>query len=313
METVSPEDVGFSSERLARVSELSRRYVDDGKLAGLVTMLSRGGKTFHFEAAGAMDVEAGKDMELDTIFRIYSMTKPITSAAVMMFHEAGHFHLDDPVSTFIPELGDLQVCTGMGETGPRLSRLERPMTVRHLLTHTAGLSYGFAQDTPVDEMYRKSEPRRYDGTLKEMVTRLGELPLVSQPGTRWRYSLATDVLGYLVEVVSGQTFDRFLSDRIFQPLGMWDTGFHVPEEKLDRLASVYGPPRENGIAPWRPPRSAATVSRRRCSQGEGASSQRQPITCGSARRSWTAERRTGCEFSAQRRSASWLETTCHPV
>ena len=249
METVSPEDVGFSSDRLARVSELSRRYVDGRKLAGLVTMQVRGGRTFHFEAAGAMNTETGTPMELDTIFRIHSMTKPIASAAVMMLHEEGHFHLDDPVSTFIPELGDLQVCTGMSQTGATLSRVDRPITVRHLLTHTAGLSNGFFQDTPVDEMYRKSEPRRFDGTLKDVVTRLGELPLVSQPGTRWRYSLATDVLGYLVEVVSGQTFDRFLNERIFEPLGMRDTGFHVPEEKLDRLSAVYGPSREYGIAP----------------------------------------------------------------
>ena len=248
METVSPEDVGFSSDRLARVSELSRRYVDGGKLAGLITMLARGGKTFHFEAAGVMDIEAGAPMELDTIFRIYSMTKPITSAAVMMLHEEGHFHLDDPVSTFVPELGDLQVCNGMSQTGPTLSSLDRPITIRHLLTHTSGLSYGFLQDTPVDEMYRKSEPRTFDGTLRDMVTRLGELPLVTQPGNKWRYSVATDVLGYLVEVVSGQPFDRFLKERIFEPLGMADTGFHVPEEKLDRLASVYGPSRENGIA-----------------------------------------------------------------
>ena len=133
METVAPEDVGFSSDRLARVSALTRRYVvDGGKLAGTVTMLARGGKTFHFEAAGTMDIESGKPMELDTIFRIYSMTKPIASAAVMMLHEESHFHLDDPVSTFIPELGDLQVCTGMGQTGPKLSRLDRPITVRHL-------------------------------------------------------------------------------------------------------------------------------------------------------------------------------------
>ena len=249
METVSPEDVGFSSDRLSRVKELSRRYVDEGRLAGLVTMLARRGKIFHFEAAGVMDVEAGKPMELDTIFRIYSMTKPITSAAVLMLHEEGHFHLDDPVSTFIPELGDLQVCTGMGETGPKLSRLDRPITVRHLLTHTAGLSYGGSQDTPVDDMYRKSEPWRLEGTLKDMVARLGELPLVTQPGTKWRYSVAADVLGYLVEATSGQTFDRFLRERLFEPLGMWDTGFHVPEEKLDRLAAVYGPSRENGIAP----------------------------------------------------------------
>ena len=249
METVLPEDVGFSSDRLARVSELSRRYVDGGKLAGLVTMLARGGKTFHFDAAGAMDTDTGTPMERDAIFRIYSMTKPITSAAVMMLHEEGHFHLDDPVSTFVHELGDLQVCTGVGGTGPTLSSLDRPITIRHLLTHTSGLSYGFFQDTPVDEMYRKSEPRRFDGTLKDMVSRLGELPLVSQPGTRWRYSVATDVLGYLVEVVSEQTFDRFLKERIFEPLGMADTGFHVPEEKLGRLPPVYGPSRENGIAP----------------------------------------------------------------
>ena len=129
MEAVAPEDVGFSSDRLARVSALTRTYVDGGKLAGTVTMLARGGKTFHFEATGAMDIEASKPMVLDTIFRIYSMTKPITSAAVMMLHEEGHFHLDDPVSTFIPELGHLQVCTGMGGTGPTLFQLERPITI----------------------------------------------------------------------------------------------------------------------------------------------------------------------------------------
>ncbi len=145
METVLPEDVGFSSGRLARVSELSRRYVDEGKLAGLVTMLARGGKPFHFDATGAMDIGAGKAMVLDTIFRIYSMTKPIASAAVMMLHEEGHFHLDDPVSTFIPELGDMQVWVGMSGTSPTLSPVDRPITIRHLLTHTAfhtSISFG---------------------------------------------------------------------------------------------------------------------------------------------------------------------------
>ena len=239
MEIVSPEVAGFSSERLDRVNRLMQGYVDSGRIAGMVTMLAREGQVFHFERFGLADIQSGKPMELDAICRIYSMTKPITSVAVMMLYEEGHFQLDDPVSKYIPELGDLKVCVGMGQTGPKLVDQQRPITIRHLLTHTGGLSYKHFQDTPVDAMYRNADPLNPDSNLKEMIGKLAQLPLVTQPGTAWRYSVSTDVLGYLVEVLSGMPFDRFLEERMFQSLGMADTGFHVSENKLDRLATAY--------------------------------------------------------------------------
>lgn len=250
MDTASPEEVGFSSQRLERLNGLMQGYTDNAKVAGIVTMLARRGQVFHLEAFGHMDIQAGKPMETDSIFRIYSMSKPITSAAVMMLYEEGHFHLDDPVSGFIPELDSLQVFDGMGQTGPRYVPQQRPITIRQLLTHTAGLSYGFSMDSPVEDTYRKADLFHPDSNLEEMVGKLGEIPLVYQPGDQWRYSVATDVLGYLVEVISGQTFDRFLQERIFDPLRMVDTAFYAPEQKLDRLASIYGPSeRGDGIQP----------------------------------------------------------------
>jgi CubicO group peptidase (beta-lactamase class C family) len=244
VEIVAPEVAGFSSERLQRLNRLMQGYVDSGRIAGMVTMLAREGHVFHFERFGLANIESGKPMELDAICRIYSMTKPITSVAVMMLYEEGYFQLDDPVSKYIPELGDLKVSVGMGQTGPKLVDQEHPITIRHLLTHTGGLSYRHFQDTPVDAMYRNADLLNPDSTLKEMIGKLGQLPLVTQPGTAWRYSVSTDVLGYLVEVLSSMPFDRFLEERIFQLLGMTDTGFHLPEHKLDRLATAYG--RGNG-------------------------------------------------------------------
>ncbi|MCY3544989.1 MAG: serine hydrolase [Chloroflexi bacterium] len=249
MDMVSPDAVGFSSGRLKRVNKMMQGYIDNGKLASGMTMLARHGKVFHFEPYGALDLESGAPVERDTIFRFYSMTKPITSVAVMMLYEEGRFSLDDPVGKFIPELASMKVYDGMGETGMRLTQQDRPITIRHLLTHTSGLSYGFHQDSPVEEMYRKADITPSDGTLQEMVEKLGRLPLVTQPGTKWRYSFATDVLGYLVQVVSGKPFDRFLQDRIFTPLGMPDTSFYAPEEKLHRLATVYGASENGVIAP----------------------------------------------------------------
>ena len=237
---VSPESVGFSSRRLHRVNKMMQRYIDEKKLASGLTMLARCGEIFHFEPYGVLDLESGAPVERDTLFRIYSMTKPITSAAVMMLYEEGHFSLDDPVGKFIPELASMKVYDGMSETGMRLVDQDRPITIRHLLTHTSGLSYGFHQDSPVEEMYREADVTPPDGTLQDMAEKLGRLPLVTQPGTKWRYSFATDVLGYLVEVISGKPFDRFLQDNILDPLGMFDTSFFVPEEKLGRLATVYG-------------------------------------------------------------------------
>ena len=245
----SPESVGFSSQRLSRVNKMMQGYIDDGKLASGLTMLARHGETFHFEPYGVLDLESGVPVERDTLFRIYSMTKPITSAAVMMLYEEGHFSLDDPVGKFIPELASLKVYDGMGETGMRLVDQQSPITIRHLLTHTSGLSYGFHQDSPVEAMYREADITDPDSTMQDMVEKLGKLPLVTQPGAKWRYSNATDVLGYLVEVVSGLPFDRYLQDNVLDPLGMQDTSFYVAEENLDRLATVYGASTNGKIAP----------------------------------------------------------------
>ncbi|MCI0439332.1 MAG: beta-lactamase family protein [Chloroflexi bacterium] len=247
MEIVAPEDIGFSSKRLERVNSAMQGYVDSGRLAGIVTMLARDGKTFHFERFGVSDLKTRKPMEEDTIFRIYSMTKPITSVAAMMLYEEGRFGLDDSVSRFIPELDNLKVCIGMGQAGPKLIPQERPITVRQLLSHTSGLSYGANQDSPVEAMYREAKPMDPASNLEETAQKLGKLPLAYQPGRGWRYSVSTDVLGYLVQVVSGQRFDQFLQERILGPLGMEDTAFYTPEDKLDRFARVYGPS-ERGLA-----------------------------------------------------------------
>ena len=244
--SASPEEVGFSPERLRRVNAWMEGYIGGGKLAGAITMLSRGGETFHFQPYGVLNIDDGAPIQHDTIFRIYSMTKPITSVATMMLYEDGHFSLDDPVGKFMPALARMKVYDGLGENGMRLVEQERPITIRHLLTHTAGLSYGFHQDSPVEDMYRAADITDPDSDLAEMADKLGKLPLISQPGAKWRYSNATDALGYLVEVVSGMPFDQFLRDRIIAPLGMKDTAFYLTEDKLDRLASVYAPAQNGG-------------------------------------------------------------------
>lgn len=249
MNEVSPEEVGFSSDRLGRINKLMQGYVDEGKLAGAVTMLAREGEVFHFEPYGLADIESGSPMEKDSIFRIYSMTKPITSVAAMMLYEEGLFALDDPVGKFIPELGRMKVYDGMGERGMRLVDQEKPITIRHLLSHTSGLSMGSHQDSPVEELYRQSDMMDPQSTLPEMVKKLSAFPLLTQPGAKWRYSRATDVLGYLVQVLSGQPFDEFLQERILGPLGMVDTAFYVNEEKLNKLATCYGPKSNGGIEP----------------------------------------------------------------
>jgi len=249
MNLVSPESVGFSSQRLGRVDDRLQGYVDSGKLAGALTMLARGGEVFHLQPYGVMDFESGSPIGNDTIFRLYSMTKPITSVAVMMLYEGGHFSLEDPVSKFIPELADLKVYDGMGERGMKLVDQQRPITIRHLLTHTSGISYGLYQDTPIDNMYREERINDADSNLQEVVEKISGFPLLHQPGDKWRYSMATTVLGRFIEVVSGQPFDEFLRNRIFSPLSMTDTSFFVPEDKLDRLPALYRPARGGKIAP----------------------------------------------------------------
>ncbi len=240
LETVTPEEVGLSSARLGRVTDLMRRYVDSGKLAGLLGVIWRNGAVAYAEAVGQRDIEAGKPMTEDTIFRIASMTKPITSVAALMLYEENRFQLNDPIARFLPELGNMQVMVGGTADAPELVPAERPVTIHDLFTHIGGLAYGlFPQLSPIEAMYAGMRPLAFDEPLAEKIVRLGQLPLASQPGTRWQYSLSTDVLGRLVEVLSGQTLDVFFRERIFEPLGMVDTGFQTPPSSIDRFAALY--------------------------------------------------------------------------
>ena len=249
--TASPHEVGLSAERLERISSAAQGFIDEGQLAGAVTVVARRGKVAHFEAYGMMDIEADKPMQKDTIFRIYSMTKPIAAVGVMMLCEEGKLTLDAPASTYLPELSGMQVAQDADANVFTPVETDREMTVQDLMQHTAGLP-GAARymggNTAVDKLYRKAGlDRLHECNLQELVERLGTIPLLYQPGTKWHYSIAADVLGRLIEVTSGQPFDQFLAERIFQPLGMIDTGFYVPAEKIDRLAGMYGPKPTGGL------------------------------------------------------------------
>ena len=240
--SATPEQVGLSSERLARVDQVFSAYADEGRLAGAVGMVIRHGKVAWVDSWGMRDVAAGDPMEAGDIFRIYSMTKPITSVAVMMLYEEGLFFLDDPVGRYLPELANLPVAKLAEATGPDdipTERANRQMTIRDLLRHTSGLTYGSFSNTAVDQAYRQAGVGS-EATLAELVTDLGKMPLMYQPGTTWNYSLSVDVLGRLVEVLSGQTFDVFLRERIFEPLDMKDTGFYVRPSDRGRFAQMYG-------------------------------------------------------------------------
>ena len=239
MQVIAPELVGMSAERLKNIGVKLQQYVSEERVAGFVTLVARDSEVVHFEACGQRDAEQQLPMELDTIFRIYSMTKPITSIALMMLYEQGKFQLVEPVSRYIPAFGNTKVLAGHGYMGPQLVPQNPPMTIHHLLTHTAGLSYGFYFDTPIDDMYRDSLFRSETATLEEKTLAIAELPLRFQPGTAWNYSVATDVCGYLVQVLADMPFEDFLAERIFQPLGMVDTAFHVSADKLDRFAKLY--------------------------------------------------------------------------
>jgi CubicO group peptidase (beta-lactamase class C family) len=246
----TPESVGFSSSRLQRINARMQSYIDQEKLAGMVTLVARRGQIIHFECHGQRDREAARPMEQDTIFRIYSMTKPITTVAAMMLFEEGRFRLNDPVSHYIPAFANTPVYVRSGPDGFELAQQERPMTIHDLMVHTSGLTYGFLQELPVDEMYQKAkllDTRDYGRSLAEQVKALAEVPLAAQPGSTWRYSVSTDVLGYLIECLTDQPLGDFFAEHIFAPLGMVDTAFHVHAEKVDRLATVYGPAEEGGL------------------------------------------------------------------
>ncbi len=239
MRIAAAESVGMSADRLANIKHKLSEYVDNCNVAGFLTLVARHGEIVQLEAIGQRDSEAALPIELDTIFRIYSMTKPITSVALMMLYERGKFQLTDPVSKYIPAFGKTRVLRGYGFLGKELVEQDPPMTIQHLLTHTAGLSYGFFYDTPIDDMYRASIFRSQTASLQEKILGMAELPLRHQPGAAWNYSIATDVCGYLVQLLADMPFEDFLQGEIFAPLGMVDTHFHVPADKLDRFAKLY--------------------------------------------------------------------------
>jgi CubicO group peptidase (beta-lactamase class C family) len=230
----APADAGLSEEVLDRIAPAMQEYVDDGRLPGVVTMVARGGKIVHWEAVGMRNIEEATLLQPDDIFRIASMTKPITSTAIMMLVESGDIALDDPVSKFIPAFANMSVLEDDGSGTP----VDPPMTVRHLLSHSGGLTYGIFGDTPVDQAYVQAGLFGKE-TLEDYVATVAGLPLLAQPGEIWNYSVSTDVLGYIVQVVSGQPFEVFLEERIFEPLGMDDTAFWVPPEKRDRFTTHY--------------------------------------------------------------------------
>jgi CubicO group peptidase (beta-lactamase class C family) len=240
-----PESVGMSSERLGRIRTAMQRYVDRNEVAGVVTLVARGGRIVHLEAVGYRDADTKAPMTANTIFRIASMTKPITSVALMMLFEEGHFLLSDPISKWLPEFADMKVV----QPAPAGERVEtpyttvlakRPITIKHLLTHTAGLPNSYRGWTQPE--YAKLAGQHKPGdTTAETVTRLSKLPLNFQPGEAWEYGPATDVVGRLVEVISGQTLDDYFRKRIFDPLEMHDTYFYMPASKVGRLAALYRP------------------------------------------------------------------------
>ncbi len=237
---VTAESVGMSTQRLGRLNAAMKRLVDDKQVAGLVTLVERHGKIVQFNAAGLLDVRKTDAMQKDSIFRIYSMTKPVTGVAMMMLYEEGKWQLNDPVSRYIPEFARMKVYTGKNDDGtPKLEDARRPMTMRELMTHTAGLGYVLSPINPVDKMIIDGNVLNAGAPLQTMIDGLAKIPLLAQPGTRWSYSIAADVQGYLIEKFSGQPFAEFARKRIFEPLGMKDTAFYVPKEKLARLAQVH--------------------------------------------------------------------------
>jgi CubicO group peptidase (beta-lactamase class C family) len=270
---IPPEDVGLSSLKLAHLSAAMQSYIDERKLAGMVTTLARHGQIFHFNCFGMMDMEAGKAMQPDAIFRIYSMTKPITGVAVMTLYEEGELALSDPVSKFIPEFKDMQVFAGLTDKGIQLADLKREVMIQDLLTHSSGLVYGEPEGSPVEVMVyeddQKARKKTPDESLEEWIQRLVSLPLAYQPGTKWHYGLSFDVLGTIVQFVSGLGFDTYLKKKVFHPLQMVDTDFYVPEEKIDRLAAMYGPTEDGSLQLVDPPETSKFSKPRRYLSGGG--------------------------------------------
>jgi CubicO group peptidase (beta-lactamase class C family) len=237
--SASAESEGMSAERLARLASGMKELVDQGKLAGAVTMVSRHGKVVEFDATGKRDIAANAPMQKDSIFRIYSMSKPITGVAMMILFEEGKWQLNDPVAKYIPEFAKLKVYGTDANNNVVMKDPAHPVTMRELMSHSGGFTYGFFSNTAVDKLQLEADVLNPNNTLDEFIKRVAKLPLNSQPGTEWHYSISVDIQGYIVQKLSGMPFDEFLEKRIFKPLGMVDTGFYVPKEKLNRFAEFY--------------------------------------------------------------------------
>jgi CubicO group peptidase (beta-lactamase class C family) len=243
----APEEIGLSSARLARLGAVMRSEIERGRVPGAVALVARRGRLGFFDSFGQRDAASGAPMRTDAIFRIYSMTKPITSVAAMMLWEEGRFLLSDPVAKYLPELSDLEVAVERGGEIERVP-LEREITIQDLLRHTSGLTYEFRGSGPVHKMYMSARVYSRAQNSADQVATLGRLPLLHQPGTRWEYGRSTDVVGRLVEVLSGQSLSAFFEQHILAPLGMTDTAFHVPPRHHSRLAEAFGKDPDSGAA-----------------------------------------------------------------
>jgi len=245
-----PEDVGLSSDTLKLAMNEMQELVDSSKYAGITTLIWKDGQKVHQERFGKADVENSLPIEENTIFRIFSMSKPVTAVALMILFDEGKFQLDDPVAKYIPEFEGAMVYTPNEDGGFSLEPQENELSIRHLLTHTSGIPYGWDPSSYVDSLYNVHGVGGWDSTtIGEKMRELATLPLKRQPGTQWEYGLSIDVAGYLVEVLSGQELDEYMKSRIFDPLGMDDTGFYVPEDKVDRFSGVYYRDGEGGLKP----------------------------------------------------------------
>ncbi len=240
----SPAEVGFDAERLARIDRHFQRYIDDGRLPGWLISVARYGKVVHLSTSGHRDMESKAPVDLDTIWRIYSMTKPITAVAALTLWEQGGFEMKDPVSRYLPAFAETKVWRSGSFTAPVLEPMTEPMQLWHLFSHTAGLTYGFVHAHPVDALYRQAGFEwgvPVDTDLEGICDRLAGLPLLFQPGTEWSYSMGLDVLGRVIEVITGMRFDEYLRSNVLEPLGMTETGWSVGEADAGRLAALYGP------------------------------------------------------------------------
>ena len=245
---VAPAAEGFDAVRLERLHAFMADVVAQGRVAGMTTLLARHGKVVAFNTYGKADLATGRSMDGDAIFRIYSMSKPITGVAMMILYEEGKWRLDDPVTRFVPEFKDLRVAIGTDRNGGIITEpMKRPPTLREIMSHTAGFGYGLGDKTAVDRLYREKRVLGSTG-LKQMIDRTAEIPLLFQPGTQWSYSSAVDIQGYIVEKITGQSLGEFLEQQVFKPLKMNDTAFYVHPGKEARLAKVYaGDPKTNKI------------------------------------------------------------------